>query len=178
MSRIGKKPIVLEGGATAQVSGSDVIVKGPKGQLKHSLDAGVTVGVEGNTVVVHRESDHRTHRALHGLTRALIQNMVNGVTKGYTRKLEMQGVGYKAELKKDEIWLSVGFPKEKIVKVPAGVAVTIEKGTLITMTGIDKELLGQFAAMVRRIRPPEPYKGKGIKYAEEIIVKKVGKTTS
>jgi large subunit ribosomal protein L6 len=178
MSRIGKKPIVLEGGASAQVNGSSVVVKGPKGQLQYQLNSGVTVGVEGNTIVVTRESDHRTHRALHGLTRALIQNMVNGVTKGYTRKLEMQGVGYKAELKKDEIWLSVGFPKEKIVKVPAGIAVTIEKNTVITITGIDKALLGQFAAKVRRIRPPEPYKGKGIKFAEEIIVHKVGKTTS
>lgn len=178
MSRIGKKPIVLESGVSASLSGNTISLKGPKGQLNYELRPGISVSVEGNHLQVTRENDHRTLRSLHGLTRALLQNMVVGVSKGYTRKLEMQGVGYKSEVKKDEIWLYVGFPKEKIVKIPQGVTVTIEKGTVITITGIDKEALGRFAATVRRVRPPEPYKGKGIKYAEEKIVIKVGKTSS
>jgi large subunit ribosomal protein L6 len=178
MSRIGKKPIVLEKGVTASVSGAKVVMKGPKGQLEYALKPGISVSVEGNLLKIARESDHRTQRALHGLTRALLQNMANGVNSGFTRKLEMQGVGYKAELKKDELWLYVGFPKEKIVKVPAGVVVSVEKNTLITVTGLSKESIGQFASAVRRVRPPEPYKGKGIKYQEETIVRKVGKTTS
>lgn len=178
MSRIGKKPIILDKGISAEVKGSTVVLKGPKGQLDYTFRPGVSVAVEGNVLRVTRESDHRNHRALHGLTRALLQNMANGVSKGFTRKLEMNGVGYKAELKKDELWLYVGFPREKIVKIPAGLAVVVEKGTMISVTGADKEIIGQFAAAVRRIRPPEPYKGKGIKYAEETIVRKVGKTTS
>jgi len=178
MSRIGKKPVVLESGVSASVNGSTVIVKGPRGQLEYTFRPGISVGVEGNSVMVKRETDHRNHRSLHGLTRALIQNMSLGVSKGFVRKLEMQGVGYKAELKKDELWLYVGFPNEKILKVPAGLSVTVEKNTIITVSGQSKQAVGQFAAAVRRIRPPEPYKGKGIKYAEETIVRKVGKTTS
>jgi large subunit ribosomal protein L6 len=178
MSRIGKKPITLESGVSAVVTGSTIVLKGPKGQLQYEIQPGIQVQVDGNVVTVKRESDHRQHRSLHGLTRALIQNLMIGVSKGYMRKLELQGVGYKAEVKKDVVALAVGYPEEKTVKIPVGVNVSIEKGTVITLSGINKEDLGQFAAALRRVRPPEPYKGKGIKYMEETIVRKVGKTTS
>ncbi|MCZ7584575.1 MAG: 50S ribosomal protein L6 [Deltaproteobacteria bacterium] len=178
MSRVGKKPVVLDKGVDAKVAGSTVSLKGPKGELSLTYRSGVNVAVADGAVTVTRRSDHRNDRALHGLTRALIANMAVGVSKGYERKLEMIGVGYRAEVKGSELWLAVGFPKEKILKIPGGVAVSVEKGTTITLSGIDKESLGQFAAKVRRIRPPEPYKGKGIKYAEETIRRKVGKTSA
>ncbi|MBZ0272191.1 50S ribosomal protein L6 [bacterium] len=176
MSRVGKKPITVDKGVNVEVAGRVVKVKGPKGELTHELRDGIDARVDGGTIQVSRASDHRTHRALHGLTRALLQNMVTGVSKGFETKLEMVGVGYKAEVRKDALHLAVGFPAEKVVPIPRGVQVQVEKQNLITLTGISNEALGHFAAKVRKIRPPEPYKGKGIKFAGEQIRRKVGKT--
>ena len=178
MSRVGKKPITLESGITAAVSGDTITVKGPKGQLDYRFLPGIKVAVEENLIQVSRETDHRNHRALHGLTRALIQNMVIGVSKGYEKKLEMSGVGYKAEIKGDELLLSVGFSSPKAMPIPSDVEVTVDKSGKIVVSGIRKELVGEVAARIRRVRPPEPYKGKGIKYETERIVRKVGKTSA
>ncbi len=179
MSRVGKKAITLEKGVAVEVKDSSVTVKGPKGSLTYQLQPGIETQVKDGVVQVVRSSDHRTLRGLHGLTRALIQNMIVGVSKGYEKKLEMTGVGYKAEKKEGELLLYVGFPKPKSVPIPKEIAVTIDgKGTIIILNGIDKEQLGEIAADIRRIRPPEPYKGKGIRYSTERILRKVGKTGS
>ncbi len=178
MSRVGKKPVQLESGVTAAVSGNTVTVKGPKGQLEYTFLPGIGVEVKDDLVEVTRETDHRDHRSLHGLTRALIQNMVIGVSKGYQKKLEMSGVGYKAEVQQGRIMLSVGFPAPKSLAIPSELEVTVENNNKITVSGIHKDMVGEFAARIRRVRPPEPYKGKGIKYDTERIVRKVGKTSA
>ncbi len=178
MSRVGKKPVQLEGGVTASVEGTRIIVKGSKGQLDYSFLPGIGVEVGEKSIQVTRETDHRDHRSLHGLTRALIQNMVIGVSKGYEKKLEMSGVGYKAEVKQDQIFLSVGFTNPKALKIPSDLNVLVDKNNKITVSGIRKEAVGEFASRIRRVRPPEPYKGKGIKYDTERIVRKVGKTSA
>ncbi|MCB9477355.1 MAG: 50S ribosomal protein L6 [Deltaproteobacteria bacterium] len=177
MSRIGRQPIELVGGVSADIAGSKVTVRGPKGQLDFQLRDGITVTQDGNVLQVHRASDKREHKSLHGTSRSVIQNMVIGVTQGYEKKMEMVGVGYKAEVKGRDLSLAVGFPKPKTIPIPSGVEVAVDKQTVITITGINKEALGQFAAAVRRVRPPEPYKGKGIKFVGEQILRKVGKTT-
>lgn len=178
MSRVGEKIITLENGVTIKVEGSTVAVTGPKGRLEYVLQPGIEVAVDDQEVRVTRASDHRRHRSLHGLTRTLIQNMAMGVFQGYEKKLEMNGVGYKAEVKQGSIHLFVGFPKPKSVAIPEGVEVRVEKNTRITVFGINKEQVGEIAASIRRVRPPEPYKGKGIKYVEERVVRKVGKTSA
>jgi large subunit ribosomal protein L6 len=175
MSRIGKKPITIPGGVQVTLKDTLVAVKGPKGELKKAVPEGVSVKVEKTAVNVARAGDEPAIRARHGLVRALINNMIEGVTKGFERKLEINGVGYKAEVAGDKLNLSLGFSHPIAYPLPKGISAKVEKN-LLTLAGIDRELLGQTAAKVRSFRPPEPYKGKGVKYLEETIKRKVGKT--
>lgn len=174
MSRIGKQPVVIPQGVSVTLSDDQIAVKGPKGELKRQKPPIVSVAVEGNEVVVTRPDDGRQARSMHGLCRALIQNMVTGVSQGFTRVLEINGVGYRAEVKKGALGLLLGYSHPIEVTLPEGIEAKVEKNQVI-LSGIDKEALGQLAAIIREQRPPEPYKGKGIKYVEETIRRKVGK---
>ncbi len=175
MSRIGKLPVAIPKGVTVTVAGSRVTVKGPKGELHRTMHGDIGVTVEGETVVVSRPSDEANHKALHGLSRTLIANMVEGVTKGYSKQLEITGVGYKAEPKPYGLVLSLGFSHPIEYRAPAGIKLTAPQPTQVVIEGADKEMVGQVAAELRSLRPPEPYKGKGIKYAGEVIRRKAGK---
>ena len=176
MSRIGKKPIVIPANVTVDIAeGNVVTVKGPKGTLTNTFHADMKLSVEGNVLTVTRPSDEAQHRALHGLTRTLIANMVEGVEKGYSKVLEVNGVGYRAEKKGNQLVMRLGYSHEVIMDEIPGISVAVD-GNKITVSGIDKQVVGQFAAEVRGKRPPEPYKGKGIKYSTEVIRRKVGKT--
>jgi large subunit ribosomal protein L6 len=175
MSRIGKKPIVVPAGVKVAITDKAVVVEGPKGTLSHTLPAGVTVSTGPAAVTVARESDHRTVRALHGLTRSLIANMVHGVKDGFERKLEIVGIGYRAQLQGKNLQLSLGYSHPVIFPLPEGVNAEVERQVSITLRGADKALLGQTAARLRALRKPDPYKGKGIRYADEYIRRKVGK---
>jgi large subunit ribosomal protein L6 len=176
MSRVGKKPVVVPKGVTVIVDGRDVTVKGPKGELRRTLPPEMMVTLEDGQVSVQRPTDTSRHRALHGLTRALLANMVDGVTTGFEKKLEIQGVGYKAESLPKGVRLVVGYSHPVEYTAPAGVTIVVEKPTLLKVEGIDKEKVGQVAAELRRVRPPEPYKGKGIRYVGEHVRRKAGKT--
>jgi large subunit ribosomal protein L6 len=176
MSRIGRQPITPGSGVEVQVSGSTVTVKGPKGTLTRQLAPRVSVRVEQGEVRVERAGNSKQDRALHGTTRALIANMIEGVTKGFEKRLEIHGVGYRARLQGRVIDFSVGKVKPCVYTVPDGVDVNVEKNTLVTISGIDKQLVGQVAADLRRFHPPEPYQGKGIRYADEHVRRKAGKT--
>jgi large subunit ribosomal protein L6 len=175
MSRIGKQPITVPQGVKVDVQGSAVTVEGPKGKLAHTVPAGVAVTLASGTVTVARSSDHRTVRALHGLTRALISNMVHGVKDGFERKLDIVGIGYRAQLQGRNLQLALGYSHPVIFPLPDGIQAEVERQVAITLRGADKALLGQVAAQIRALRKPDPYKGKGIKYAEEQIRRKVGK---
>ncbi len=176
MSRIGRKPIPIPQGVEVKINGLTVTVKGPKGELTRTFPEGVTVAVQDGQIVVTRISDDRRHRAFHGLTRALLANMVEGVTKGFEKKLEIEGVGYKAELQGKELVLWVGYSHPVRIQPLPGISFVVDKsGREITVQGIDKELVGEMAARIRRVHPPEPYKGKGIRYAGEQIRRKQGK---
>ena len=176
MSRIGKKPVVIPAGVTVNVAeGNVVTVKGPKGELTNTFNADMIINVEGNVLTVSRPTDEANHRALHGLTRTLIANMFEGVEKGFAKELEVNGVGYRAEKKGNDLVMRLGFSHEVIMKEIPGITIEVN-GNKITIRGIDKQAVGQFAAEVRGKRPPEPYKGKGIKYTTEVIRRKVGKT--
>ena len=176
MSRIGKKPVVIPANVTVNVAeGNVVTVKGPKGELTNTFNADMIINVEGNVLTVSRPSDEANHRALHGLTRTLIANMVEGVEKGFSKQLEVNGVGYRAEKKGNQLVMRLGFSHEVIMSEIPGISIAVD-GNKITISGIDKQAVGQFAAEVRGKRPPEPYKGKGIKYTTEVIRRKVGKT--
>ncbi len=175
MSRIGKMPIAVPKGVTISVDGNTVKVKGPKGELARTFADGITIGQEGETINVKRASDEENHKALHGLSRTLLANMVEGVTKGYQKTLEISGVGYKAEVKPFGLQLALGFSHAIQYKAPAGVKLTAPQPTTIVIDGADKEKVGQVAAELRNLRPPEPYKGKGIKYQGEVIRRKAGK---
>ncbi|MDO8665536.1 MAG: 50S ribosomal protein L6 [Gemmatimonadales bacterium] len=176
MSRIGRKPVPLPQGVTASVSGTTIAVKGPKGELTRTLHADLSVSVEGAEVQVKRPSDSSKHRALHGLSRTLVANMVEGVTKGYEKTLEIQGVGYKAETKPYGLNIIVGYSHSVEFKAPPGIKLTADQPTVVKVSGSDKELVGQVAANIRAVRPPEPYKGKGIRYRGEKVRRKAGKT--
>ena len=176
MSRIGKKPVVIPANVTVNVAeGNVVTVKGPKGELTNTFNADMMINVEGNVLTVSRPTDEANHRALHGLTRTLIANMVEGVEKGFSKELEVNGVGYRAEKKGNQLVMRLGYSHEVFVDEIPGINIEVA-GNKITIRGIDKQVVGQFAAEVRSKRPPEPYKGKGIKYTTEVIRRKVGKT--
>lgn len=175
MSRIGRKPIPIPQGVTVAVEGSTVRVDGPRGKLSHTVPAGVAVSADGSAVTVARSSDHRSVRALHGLTRSLLANMVHGVKDGFERKLEIVGIGYRAQLSGQNLQLALGYSHPVVFPLPEGVRAEVEKQVSITLRGADKALLGQTAAKLRALRKPDPYKGKGIKYADEYVRRKVGK---
>lgn len=177
MSRIGRKPVVVPANVKVAVADSTIQVEGPQGKLSFEFRKAISVRYDEaqKAVTVERASDEGEVRALHGLTRSLIANMVSGVTTGYTKKLEIQGVGYQAALKTDTLVLQVGFANQIQLKVPAGIKVTVPDPTHITIFGADKQVVGQFAAEVRASRPPEPYKGKGIRYEGEVVRRKSGK---
>jgi large subunit ribosomal protein L6 len=174
MSRVGKKPIDIPKGVTVNVSGQTVTVKGPKGQLALVAHPSVKIATEGAEVVCTRLEETREGRAVHGLVRAQVANMINGVSTGFQRRLEINGVGYRAEVSGKKLVLQLGYSHPVEYQLPDGITAIIEKNVL-TLSGIDKQLLGATAAKIRSFRPPEPYKGKGIKYAEETILRKVGK---
>ena len=176
MSRIGKKPVPLPAGVTASAEGRVLTVTGPKGELRRTFHPELSLAVESGQVTVARPSDSSKHKALHGLSRTLVANMVAGVTKGSEKALEIQGVGYRAETKPFGLTLVVGLSHQVDVKAPAGIKLVAEQPTLVKVSGCDKELVGQVAAEIRSVRPPEPYKGKGIRYVGERVRRKAGKT--
>lgn len=176
MSRIGKLPIPLPAGVKVSLEGDQITVTGPKGTLSRKIASSVSVSVDQNQISVTRPDDSILSRSTHGLTRTLINNMVIGVTKGFEKVLEISGVGYRAEVKGDVLNLSLGYSHPVNFPLPQGITAEVEKMTRITLKGIDKELVGQVAAKVRGFRGPEPYKGKGIRYADEVILRKAGKT--
>jgi large subunit ribosomal protein L6 len=175
MSRIGKKPIEVPDGVEVEVKPGRVSVKGPKGELAQQLSPEMKIELEGGSVSVARPTDRGEHRALHGLTRSLIANMVEGVTDGYEKRLEIQGVGYRAQLKGKSLELALGFSHPVTVQAPDGIEFEVPQPTEVVVRGIDKQLVGQIAADIRKRRPPEPYKGKGVRYAGEHVARKVGK---
>lgn len=175
MSRIGKQPIPVPAGVEVTVAGSDVTVKGPKGILHQTFNSDMKIELNEGVLLVSRPSDERQHRALHGLTRTLIANMVDGVSQGFKKELEIVGVGYRAALKGSDLDLSLGFSHPVIVAPEDGITFEVPAPTKITVRGIDKQRVGQVAAEIRKIRPPEPYKGKGVRYAGEHVRRKLGK---
>jgi large subunit ribosomal protein L6 len=177
MSRIGKQPITIPGGVDVSLDGQHVTVKGPKGTLEHDVPETITVSRDGDTLLVTRPDDERQNRALHGLTRSLVANMVTGVSDGFSRDLEIVGVGYRATAAgPTRLELQVGYSHPVAVDAPAGVEFEVPAPTRITVRGFDKQLVGQVAADIRKIRKPEPYKGKGIRYADERVLRKAGKS--
>lgn len=176
MSRIGKRPIAIPSGVTVTVEGQDVTVTGPKGTLNRRVHAEMGLVREGDTLTVNRPSEAPKHKALHGLTRSLLANMVEGVDKGYEKVLEIQGVGYKAEANAKGVTLIVGYSHPVPYAAPAGVTIAVENNTVVKISGANKELVGQVAAELRLVRPPEPYKGKGVRYRGEQVRRKAGKT--
>ncbi|MES2123978.1 MAG: 50S ribosomal protein L6 [Gemmatimonadota bacterium] len=176
MSRIGKKPVPMPKGVSATIKGATITVKGAKGTLTRTLPADMIIKVEDAEITVSRPTEQERHKALHGLTRTLVANMVEGVSNGFSKKLELQGVGYKAEPKPFGINLVVGLSHQVPVKAPEGITLVCETPTLVRIEGMSKELVGQVAAEIRNVRPPEPYKGKGIRYLGEQVRRKAGKT--
>ncbi len=174
MSRIGKLPVVLPEAVEISISDGMVHIKGPKGELKRKLPREINIEVDKEKVLIKRKGDNKSARALHGTWRALISNMAKGVSEGWSKQLELVGTGYRAEGSERDLTLAVGFSHPVEMKAPEGISFSIQK-TLITVEGIDKELVGQVAAKIRDVRPPEPYKGKGIKYVDEIVRRKPGK---
>jgi large subunit ribosomal protein L6 len=175
MSRIGKLPVVIAKGVQVDVDGSTVRVKGPKGELSREFPAGITFQVEDGRVVVKRPDDEKQSRALHGLSRSLLANMVTGVADGFTKTLELQGVGYRAQQAGQKVTLAVGFSHPVEIDPPEGIQLEVEGTTKLHVRGIDKEMVGQVAANIRKVRKPEPYKGKGIRYLGERVRRKAGK---
>mgnify|MGYP001577835362 FL=1 len=175
MSRIGKKPIPLPQGVSADINGNEVLVKGAKGELKRTLHPDMVIAKKDGQLVVTRPSDSKLHKSLHGLTRTLVANMVEGVSKGFEKSLDISGVGYRAQKTGDKITLQVGFTHPKVFAPPSGISLAVEGTNKIKVQGIDKELVGLVAAHIREIHPPDAYKGKGIKYSEERIRLKAGK---
>ena len=175
MSRIGKKPIEIPAGVEVKIEGSKVTVKGPKGTLANEFSPAISIKQEGNEIIVTRPSDEAEHRSLHGLTRTLVANMVTGVTEGYTKQLEVNGVGYRASKQGKDLVLNLGYSHPVIMPEIEGISIEVPNPNLVVITGADKQKVGQFAAEVREKRPPEPYKQKGIRYTGEVVRKKEGK---
>ena len=178
MSRIGRAPVAIPSGVNVKQDGARLLVEGPKGKLAITIPPAISVKLSGQQVEVARSSDEKAVKALHGLSRALIANMVSGVVTGFSKELEIVGVGYRAQLKGKQLELSVGFSHPVLVPIPEGITVEVPKPTNLVIKGFDKQLVGQFAANIRHIAPPEPYKGKGIKYAGEVIRRKAGKAAT
>jgi large subunit ribosomal protein L6 len=176
MSRIGKKPIPIPKGVTVKVDGNTVDVKGPKGQLRQPLPPGIVAAVEDGTLVTKKASDERQFDKFHGLARSLVNNAVVGVTEGFKRELDIVGVGYRAEVKGKQVVLALGYSHPVVFDVPTGIDIAIEKQTHLTVTGVDRQLVGQVAANLRRLRKPDPYQQKGVRYTGEVLKKKAGKT--
>jgi large subunit ribosomal protein L6 len=176
MSRVGKQPVPVPNGVTATVSGQQCGVKGPKGQLSVEVHPSIRVSLDDNQLVVTRPSDAPEHRALHGLTRALVANMVVGVTDGFRKSLELRGTGYRAQLQGQSLLLNIGFSHPVVIAPLDGATFEVETQTLVHIVGIDKQVVGQQAALVRRVRPPEPYHGKGVRYVGEYVRQKAGKS--
>jgi len=175
MSRIGKMPIAIPSGVEVKIDGQVVSVKGPKGTLTHTVPAPITIAVEENSIMVARPDDERTSRSLHGLTRTLIANNIEGVTKGFTKGLEIVGTGYRVTQKGSAIEFALGYSHPILVQAPEGISFQVEGNTKITVVGIDKQAVGEVAANIRKLRKPEPYKGKGVRYAGEVVRRKAGK---
>ncbi|MEK7362849.1 MAG: 50S ribosomal protein L6 [candidate division NC10 bacterium] len=175
MSRIGRKPIPIPQGVRVAVEGQEVGVEGPKGKLSHSVPGVLTIEVKDGQLQVGRTSDHRSARALHGLTRSLLANIVQGVSQGFEKKLEIVGIGYRAQLQGKSLQLALGYSHPVVFPLPEGIQAEVDRNVLITLRGADKGLLGQTAARLRSLRKPDPYKGKGVKYVDEVIRRKVGK---
>ena len=175
MSRIGKQPVAVPAGVDVSIDGQHVTVKGPKGTLEHTVAEPIAVKLEDGAVSVTRPDDERTSRSLHGLTRTLIDNMVVGVTQGYSKAMEIVGTGYRVVAKGGDLEFSLGYSHTILVKAPEGITFTVDGNLKITVSGISKEQVGEVAANIRKIRPPEPYKGKGVRYAGENVRRKVGK---
>ena len=175
MSRIGNKHIVIPEGVEVKLDGQKITVKGPKGTLEREIHKNISVSIENNTIIVTRPNDEALNRSLHGLTRTLINNMINGVEKEYTRELQINGVGYRAQKQGNNLNLTLGYSHPVIFEAPAGISFDVPNANTIIVRGVDKELVGQTAANIRTKRPPEVYRGKGIKYAEEVIRRKEGK---
>ena len=176
MSRIGKRPITIPAKVQVAIDGTKVVVKGPKGELSRNLPTNVTVSQEGETLLVTRRDETRTSRQLHGLSRTLVANMVEGVSHGFQRRLEIQGVGYRAQLQGSNLVLNMGYSHQVQIEPPEGIQFAVEGTTNVIVSGYDKEIVGNTAAKIRAVRPPEPYKGKGIRYAGEVVRRKAGKT--
>jgi large subunit ribosomal protein L6 len=176
MSRIGKKPIHLPGKVELSLQGNNIVVKGPKGNLERQLHPAIELEIKDNIINVKTDTDNRKNVALQGLFRTLINNMIVGVKDGFEKKLLLVGIGYRAEAKGSDLILNVGYSNPISFKIPPGISVDVQNNTQVTLSGINKEILGQVAAKIRDIRPPEPYKGKGIMYADERIIRKAGKT--
>jgi large subunit ribosomal protein L6 len=176
MSRIGKKPVAVPTGVTLDLQGNTVAVKGPKGELRRTLHPAMKVALADGNFTVARPDDEPRNKALHGLSRTLVQNMIEGVTKGFSKTLEIQGVGYKAEAKPYGVNLIVGYSHPVKYEAPKGIKITVENNTIVKIEGADKEIVGQVAAELRAVRPPEPYKGKGVRYQGEQVRRKAGKT--
>ena len=174
MSRIGRAPIAIPAGVEVVVDGSTVTVKGAKGTLTRTMNSNITIAKDGDTIVVTRPNDQKENRSLHGLTRTLIANMIEGVSNGFKKELEINGIGYRADVKNNVLTMKIGFSHDVIMEAPEGVTVEVN-GNKVTVSGADKQKVGQFAAEIREKRPPEPYKGKGIKYVDEYIRRKEGK---
>ena len=175
MSRIGKLPVKIPAGIKVAIEGNAVRLEGPKGKLQAMVPSGVAVRVEGDLLRVERQREDRDLRALHGLTRKLLANMTEGVSQGFTRVLDINGVGYRAEVKGQEIHMTLGYSHPIVFPLPTGVTAAVERQVIITLSSADRQVLGETAAKIRSLRPPEPYKGKGIKYREEVIKRKAGK---
>jgi len=176
MSRIGKRPITIPNKVTVEINGQNVIVKGPKGSLERSLPAQIKVEQDGNTIIISRQDESRTARERHGLVRTLVANMVEGVSNGFQKRLEIQGVGYRAQAQGSKLTLNVGYSKPVEMNMPKEIQVAVENNTQVVVSGINKEIVGNIAAQIRGVRPPEPYKGKGIRYQGEFVRRKAGKT--
>jgi len=175
MSRIGRAPIPIPDGVSVDITGQRVVVTGPRGELRHTVVEPIRVAEQDGTIVVTRPTDRGPHRALHGLSRSLVANMVHGVKDGFERQLEIVGVGYRAQMRGQSLELSVGFSHPVTIEPPEGISFEVPAPTQVTVRGIDKQAVGEIAAQIRAVRPPEPYKGKGIRYAGEVVRRKVGK---
>jgi large subunit ribosomal protein L6 len=175
MSRLGKKPVLLPEKGKAVLQEGQVQIEGPLGKLSVAIPQGVSVELDGKQLIVKRSNDDRVSKANHGLLRTLIANVVKGVTEGFKRELDISGVGYRAEMKGSEMHLALGFSHPVVYPIPLGIKATVEKQTHLTLVGADKQLVGQAASEIRNIKPPEPYKGKGVKYTEETVRRKAGK---